>query len=70
MKQFNQKVLNKAQAFAENKRVMTTISIPNAKTQDVDKYRKLYGKKAIYKRHGIQYVKPFIRVQAMTPQEI
>tara|TARA_R100000808_G_scaffold10337_1_gene27505 strand:- start:1368 stop:1580 length:213 start_codon:yes stop_codon:yes gene_type:complete len=70
MKQFNQRVLNKAQAFAENKRVMTTISIPNAKAQDVDKYRKLYGKKAIYKRHGIQYVKPFIRVQAMTPQEI
>mgnify|MGYP001448134660 FL=1 len=70
MKQFNQRVLNKAQAFAENKRVMTTISIPNAKAQDVDKYKKLYGKKAIYKRHGIQYVKPFIRVQAMTPQEI
>jgi hypothetical protein len=70
MKQFNQRVLNKAQAFAENRRVMTTISIPNAKAQDVDKYRKLYGKKAIYKRHGIQYVKPFIRVQAMTPQEI
>tara|TARA_Y100000361_G_C10881114_1_gene199274 strand:+ start:310 stop:522 length:213 start_codon:yes stop_codon:yes gene_type:complete len=70
MKQFNQRVLNKAQAFAENRRVMTTISIPNAKTQDVEKYRKLYGSKAIYKRHNIQYVKPFIRVQAMTPQEI
>ena len=70
MKQFNQRVLNKAQAFAENRRVMTTISIPNARTQDVNKYRKLYGKKAIYKKDHIEYVKPFIRVQAMTPQEI
>ena len=49
---------------------MTTIAVPNAKTQDVEKYRKLYGKKAIYKKDGKQYVKPFIRVQAMTPQEI
>ena len=70
MKQFNQRVLNKAEAFSKGKKVMTTIAVPNAKTQDIDKYRKLYGKKAIYKRYGIQYVKPFIRVQAMTPQEV
>ena len=66
----NERVLNKVRAFAKGKKVMTTIAVPNAKTQDVNKYRKLYGKKAIYKKHGIQYVKPFIRVQAMTPQEI
>ena len=66
----NHKILNKVIAFSKGKRVMTSIAVPNAKTQDVDKYKKLYGKKAIYKRHGIQYVKPFIRVQAMTPQEI
>ena len=64
------RILNKVRAFAKGKKVMTTIAIPNARTQDVNKYRKLYGKKAIYKRHGVQYVKPFIRVQAMTPQEI
>ena len=70
MKQFNQRVLNKAEAFAKGKKVMTTIAVPNARTQDVNKYRKLYGKKAIYKKAHIEYVKPFIRVQAMTPQEI
>ena len=66
----NHRVLNKAIAFSKGKRVMTTISVPNARTQDVNKYRKLYGKKAIYKKDHIEYVKPFIRVQAMTPQEI
>ena len=66
----NHRVLNKVIAFSKGKKVMTSIAVPNAKTQDVDKYRKLYGKKAIYKKDGIQYVKPFIRVQAMTPQEI
>lgn len=66
----NERILNKIKAFAKGKKVMTTIAVPNAKTQDVEKYRKLYGTKAIYKRHNIQYVKPFIRVQAMTPQEI
>ena len=70
MKQFNQRVLNKAEAFAKGKKVMTNIAVPNARTQDVNKYRKLYGKKAIYKKDHIEYVKPFIRVQAMTPQEI
>ena len=70
MKQFNNRVLNKAEAFAKGKKVMTTISVPDAKTQDVKKYKKLYGKKAIYTKNYIEYVKPFIRVQAMTPQEI
>ena len=64
------RIMNKVNAFAKGKKVMTTVAVPNAKTQDVEKYRKLYGKKAIYKRHGIQYVKPFIRVQEMTQQEI
>ncbi len=66
----NHRVLNKAIAFSKGKRVMTTISVPNAKAEDPAKYKKLYGSKAIYKRHGIQSVKPFIRVQAMTPQEV
>ena len=70
MKQFNQRVLNKAEAFAKGKKVMTTISVPNHRSANVQKYKKLYGKKAIYKKMGIEYVKPFIRVQAMTPQEI
>ena len=65
-----ERVLNKVRAFAKGKKVMTTIAVPNARTQDVNKYRKLYGKKAIYKKDHIEYVKPFIRVQAMTPQEI
>jgi len=64
------RILNKVIAFSKGKKVMTTIAVPNAKTQDVDKYRKLYGKKAIYRKDGMPYVKPFIRVQAMTPQEI
>ena len=67
---FMTRILNKVRAFAKGKKVMTTIAVPNAKTQDVNKYRKLYGKKAIYKKDHIEYVKPFIRVQAMTPQEI
>tara|TARA_R100001082_G_C4233916_1_gene104426 strand:- start:226 stop:438 length:213 start_codon:yes stop_codon:yes gene_type:complete len=70
MKQFNQRVLNKAEAFAKGKKVMTTISVPDHRSASVKKYKQLYGKKAIYKRWGIEYVKPFIRVQAMTPQEI
>ena len=66
----NHRVMNRAIAFAQGKRVMTTISVPNAKAEDPSKYKKLYGKKAVYKKMGIEYVKPFIRVQAMTPQEI
>ena len=66
----NHRVINRAIAFAKGKRVMTTISVPNAKAEDPFKYKKLYGKKAVYKKMGIEYVKPFIRVQAMTPQEV
>ena len=66
----NHRVMNRAIAFAQGKRVMTTISVPNAKAEDPSKYKKLYGKKAVYKKMGIEYVKPFIRVQAMTPQEV
>ncbi len=64
------KIINKINAFAKGKRVMTTITVPNAKTQDVMKYKNLYGSKAIYKKYGIQYVKPFIRVKANTMMEI
>tara|TARA_Y100001970_G_scaffold39353_1_gene48453 strand:- start:1526 stop:1735 length:210 start_codon:yes stop_codon:yes gene_type:complete len=64
------RVFNKAMAFAKGKRVMTTIAVPNASTQSVEKYKKLYGKKAIYKKQGIEYVKPFIRVVALTPMDI
>ena len=66
----NHRVMNRAIAFAQGKRVMTTISVPNAKAEDPFKYKQLYGKKAVYKKMGIEYVKPFIRVQAMTPQEV
>jgi len=66
----NHRVMNKAIAFSKGKRVMTTISVPNARAEDPAKYKKLYGSKAVYKKMGIEYVKPFIRVQAMTPQEI
>ena len=66
----NHRVLNKVIAFSKGKKVMTTISVPDHRSANVQKYKKLYGKKAIYKRWGIEYVKPFIRVQAMTPQEI
>ena len=66
----NHRVLNKAIAFAQGRKVMTTVSIPNAKTQDVNKYRKQYGAKAIYIKNGIEYVKPFIRVRAKTPMEL
>lgn len=64
------RVFNKAMAFAKGKRVMTTISVPNHRSASVKKYKELYGKKAIYKRWGIEYVKPFIRVVALTPMDI
>ncbi len=64
------KVINKAIAFSKGKKVMTTISIADAKNQSVEKYYKLYGKKAIYKKDGVKYVKPFIRVQAQTAMEV
>ena len=64
------RILNKVNAFAKGKKVMTTIAVPNAKTEDVMKYKNLYGNKAIYKKNGIQYVKPFIRVKANTMMEI
>jgi hypothetical protein len=64
------KVINRAIAFSKGKKVMTTISITDAKKQSVEKYYKLYGKKAIYKKDGVKYVKPFIRVQAQTAMEV
>ena len=64
------KVINRAIAFSKGKKVMTTISIADAKNQSVEKYYKLYGKKAIYKKDGVKYVKPFIRVQAQTAMEV
>lgn len=64
------KVINRAIAFSKGKKVMTTISVADAKKQSVEKYYKLYGKKAIYKKDGVKYVKPFIRVQAQTAMEV
>ena len=46
----NHRVLNRAIAFSKGKRVMTTISVPNAKAEDPAKYKKLYGSKAVYKK--------------------
>ena len=66
----NHRVLNKAIAFARGKKVMTSIAVPDAKSKDVNKYRKQYGAKAIYIKNGIEYVKPFIRVRAKTPMEL
>ena len=66
----NHKVLNKGVAFAQGKKVMTSIAVPDAKSKDVDKYRKQYSAKAIYIKNGIEYVKPFIRVRAKTPMEL
>ena len=39
------------------------ISIENAKIQDVKEYKNKYGKKAIYKKNGREYVKPFISIK-------
>tara|TARA_B100000902_G_C27032013_1_gene774954 strand:+ start:176 stop:379 length:204 start_codon:yes stop_codon:yes gene_type:complete len=64
------KILNKINAFAKGKKVTTVISVPEAKTQSVDKYKKLYGNKAIYKKGNIQYVKPFIKIYATSMMEI
>jgi len=64
------KIINKINAFAKGKRVMTTISVPDHRSANVQKYKQLYGKKAIYKKWGIEYVKPFIRVKANTMMEI
>ena len=62
--------LNKAIAFAKGKKVMTTLVVKNAKSQNVAEYRGKYGKKAIYTKNGVEYVKPFIRVRAMSMGEI
>ena len=64
------RVINRAIAFSKGKKVMTIIAVPNARGASVQKYKKLYGKKAIYKKWGIEYVKPFIRVQAQTAMEV
>jgi hypothetical protein len=66
----NHRVLNKAIAFARGKKVMTSIAVSDAKSKDVSEYRRKYGKKAIYKKNGVEYVKPFIRVQAKTSMEL
>ena len=62
--------LNKAIAFAKGKKVMTTLVVKNAKSQNVAEYRGKYGKKAIYTKNGVEYVKPFNRVRAMSMGEI
>ena len=62
--------LNKAIAFAKGKKVKTTLAVKNAKSQNVAEYRKKYGKRAIYTKNGVEYVKPFIRVRAMSMGEI
>ena len=62
--------LNKAIAFAKGKKVMTTLVVKNAKSQNVAEYRGKYGKKAIYTKNGVEYVKPFIRIRAMSMGEI
>ncbi len=62
--------LNRAIAFAKGKKVMTTLVVKNAKSQNVAEYRGKYGKKAVYTKNGVEYVKPFIRVRAMSMGEI
>ena len=62
--------LNRAIAFAKGKKVMTTLVVKNAKSQNVAEYRKKYGKRAIYTKNGVEYVKPFIRIRAMSMGEI
>ena len=65
-----ERVMNRAAAFAEGRRVMTTLKVPNARLANVSEYRAKYGDKAIYKMNGIEYVKPFIRVVAAIPMEV
>ena len=60
----NNRVLNKVIAFSKGKRVMTTLTIKDAKTKDVSEYRRKYGQKAIYIKNGREYVKTLIRVVA------
>ena len=62
--------LNKTIAFAKGKKVMTTLVVKNAKSQNVSEYRGKYGKKATYIKNGTEYVKPFIRIRATSMREI
>ena len=62
--------LNRAIAFAKGKKVMTTLVVKNAKSQNVSEYRGKYGKKATYIKNGTEYVKPFIRIRATSMREI
>ena len=62
--------MNKVIAFSKGKKVATTLAVKDAKSQDVAEYRRKYGKKAIYTKNGVEYVKPFIRVQARTQMDI
>ena len=62
--------LNRAIAFAKGKKVMTTLVVKNAKSQNVAEYHKKYGKRAIYTKNGVEYVKPFIRIRALSMGEI
>jgi hypothetical protein len=64
------RVLNKAIAFSKGKKVMTTLTVKDAKSQNVAEYRRKHGKKAIYTKNGVEYVKPFIRVRAMSAMDI
>ena len=64
------RIFNKVIAFSKGKKVMTTLAVKDAKSQNVAEYRRKHGKKAIYTKNGVEYVKPFIRVQAMSMREL
>ena len=63
-------IINRAFAFSKGKKVMTTLTVKDAKSKNVAEYRKKYGKRAIYTKYGVEYVKPFIRVQAISAMDI
>jgi hypothetical protein len=62
--------MNKVMAFSKGKKVAMTLAVKDAKSQDVAEYRRKYGKKAIYIKNGVEYVKPFIRVHARAQIDI
>jgi len=64
------RILNKVIAFSKGRRVMTTLTVKDAKSQNVAEFRRKHGNKAIYTKNGKEYVKPFIRVPAITGIDI
>ena len=66
----NMHIINRAFAFSKGKKVMTTLTVKDAKSKNVAEYRKKYGKRAIYTKYGVEYVKPFIRIQAISAMDI